>query len=308
MDPTEGEFYSCGLNGKYDSGQIRKFTNVCPQFDILWAELTIYDHIKMILDIKGLKNMPYREFAIELMDAVNLVESLDERISSLSGGMRRRVSIALATIGNPKVNFHLQKIFKTKIFHSKNFLNKNFKILIFDEPTTGLDPENRQDIWGFINKLKQKGRTIMLTTHILEEADILSDRICIMNYGRVRITGTSAELKRKVGAGFKLNIILKDYTQEKIDKITEFVTQTATSASLLDSSGGALLFVIPFTATSEITKLLKEYEGREDLEDLVDDLAVSNSTLEEVFIEVTKEDEDIVEEIDLIGKEDVDLD
>lgn len=103
LDPSEGDFFSCGLDGKYDSGEIRKLTNVCPQFDILWAELTIYDHIKMILDIKGLKNMDYRKFGIELMEAVNLVESLDERISSLSGGMRRRVSIALATIGNPKV-------------------------------------------------------------------------------------------------------------------------------------------------------------------------------------------------------------
>lgn len=83
--------------------------------------------------------------------------------------------------------------------------------MIFDEPTTGLDPENRHDIWAFINALKKAGRTILLTTHILEEADILSDRICIMNYGRVKITGTSSELKRKIGAGFKLNVILKEY-------------------------------------------------------------------------------------------------
>ena len=162
--------------------------------------------------------------------------------------------------------------------------------MIFDEPTTGLDPENRQDIWGFINKLKQKGRTILLTTHILEEADALSDRISIMNYGRVKVTGTSAELKRKIGAGFKLNIIMNDYTQEKVDKISNFVKEHAPSSNLLDFSGGALLFVIPFKATHEITKVLKEYEKREDLSSLVDDLAVSNSTLEEVFIEVTKGD------------------
>ena len=104
MNPTSGEFYSSGLDGKFDSAEIRKFTNVCPQFDILWAELTIYDHVKMICEIKGLKNIKHRDYAIELMTAVNLLESLDERISSLSGGMRRRVSIALATIGDPKVS------------------------------------------------------------------------------------------------------------------------------------------------------------------------------------------------------------
>jgi ABC-2 type transport system ATP-binding protein len=113
LDPTSGDFFSSGLDGKYESGEIRKITNVCPQFDILWAELTIYDHIKMICEIKGLKKMKYREFAIELMNSVNLVESLDERISSLSGGMRRRVSIALATIGDPKVKPTSPKIVLT---------------------------------------------------------------------------------------------------------------------------------------------------------------------------------------------------
>ena len=129
----------------------------------------------------------------------------------------------------------------------------------------------------------------MLTTHILEEADILSDRICIMNYGKVKITGTSSELKRKIGAGFKLNIILKDYNEDKVKTVQDFVGVHAPKANLLDSSGGALLFVIPFQETNQITKLLKQYELRKDISDLVDDLAVSNSTLEEVFIEVTKD-------------------
>ena len=122
-----------------------------------------------------------------------------------------------------------------------------------------------------------------------------------MNYGRVKVTGTSSELKRKIGAGFKLNIILKDYNDEKIKTISDFVKTNAPSSNLLDSSGGALLFVIPFSATDQITKLLKQYEIREDLSELVDDLAVSNSTLEEVFIEVTKDDADVepVEEEEL---------
>ena len=113
-----------------------------------------------------------------------------------------------------------------------------------------------------------------------------------MNYGKVKVTGTSSELKRKIGAGFKLNIILKDYNDEKINTISEFVKSHAPSSNLLDSSGGALLFVIPFSATDQITSLLKQYELRDDLSDLVDDLAVSNSTLEEVFIEVTKDESD----------------
>jgi len=87
------------------------------------------------------------QFATDLMKNVNLQDSLKTKIGLLSGGMRRRVSIALCTIGNPN-------------------------IIIFDEPTTGLDPENRRLIWKFMNSLKTKERSIMLTTHILEEAEI----------------------------------------------------------------------------------------------------------------------------------------
>ena len=104
LNPTSGEFYSSGLNGRYQSGKIRMITNVCPQFDILWDDLSIYDHINLICGIKGLKGINYRDFAYELMSAVNLGDSLDEKISNLSGGMKRRVSIAMATIGNPKVS------------------------------------------------------------------------------------------------------------------------------------------------------------------------------------------------------------
>ena len=201
-----------------------------------------------------------------MIELVNLSKSLDEKISSLSGGMQRRVSIALATIGDPK-------------------------ILIFDEPTTGLDPENRHDIWEFINNLKEDGRTILLTTHILEEADILSDRICIMSYGQVKITGTSSELKRKIGSGFKINIILKEMNEANLNRVKEFVNSSIPSAELYDTSGGALLFVVPFSSTQEVTGFLRKYEDDKDIRDFIDDLVVSNSTLEEVFMKVTEDDE-----------------
>lgn len=107
MRPTQGDFYSNGVDGTYESSAVRKFTNVCPQFDILWPELSIYDHILLICRIKGLKGSAYRKFAIELMGEVNLAKSVDEKIGNLSGGMRRRVSIALATIGDPRVSLSM---------------------------------------------------------------------------------------------------------------------------------------------------------------------------------------------------------
>jgi len=103
LKPTEGQFFSNNTDGMQKSDIIRTFTNVCPQFDILWPALTIYDHIRLIASIKGLSQINIRSYAVELMGKVNLSSSIDEKISSLSGGMRRRVSIALSTIGDPKV-------------------------------------------------------------------------------------------------------------------------------------------------------------------------------------------------------------
>lgn len=144
LEQTNGEFFSNGINSKLNRENIRTFTNVCPQFDILWGELTVKHHIEMVCKIKGISNSDIPSLAKTILSIVNLSHTLNDRISSLSGGMKRRISIALATIGNPR-------------------------ILIFDEPTTGLDPENRRIIWRFINKLKESNRTILLTTHLLEE-------------------------------------------------------------------------------------------------------------------------------------------
>ena len=146
LEPTRGTFFSNGLNAANDRETIRGFTNVCPQFDILWDELTVEDHIFMVGKIKGVSNSELKRLAEVILKIVNLPHVLKDKISSLSGGMKRRISIALATIGNPS-------------------------ILIFDEPTTGLDPENRRIIWKFINKLKESNRTILLTTHLLEEVE-----------------------------------------------------------------------------------------------------------------------------------------
>jgi ABC-type Na+ transport system ATPase subunit NatA len=144
LAPTKGSFFSNGLDADSHREDIRKMTNVCPQFDILWDEMSVFDHIKMVGQIKGVAHSDLEKLAKSVLAVVNLESTLNEKIGNLSGGMKRRVSIALATIGNPSV-------------------------LVFDEPTTGLDPENRRVIWRFINRMKESNRTILLTTHLLEE-------------------------------------------------------------------------------------------------------------------------------------------
>jgi ABC-type lipoprotein export system ATPase subunit len=99
LEPTKGSLWSWGVNREDDPSRIRNFTNVCPQFDILWAELTVRDHVKLIAWIKGIQDTDIDQFAETLLRNVNLENSLDTKIMFLSGGMRRRVSIALCTIG-----------------------------------------------------------------------------------------------------------------------------------------------------------------------------------------------------------------
>ena len=266
LNPTTGKFFSNGLDSETNQEEIRKVTNVCPQFDILWDELTAEEHIRMVGQIKGVSEADIQELAKAVLAIVNLESSLKEKIGNLSGGMKRRISIALATIGNPA-------------------------ILIFDEPTTGLDPENRRIIWKFINKLKENKRTILLTTHLLEEADILSDRISIMTRGQIKEIGTSSELKRRLGSGFKLNVVVKEASEDDQRVVEENVSAKIPQAKLLDNSAGSLFYSIPFKFTEEITKFLSDYEDNvDDIKSHIEDLTISNSTLEEVFMNVTNED------------------
>ena len=107
----------------------------------------------------------------------------DNRVSAMSGGMKRRLSIAIALLGNPK-------------------------ILLLDEPTTGLDPKNRREIWSVIKKMRQ-GRVLIMTTHAMDEAEALSDRIVVLAKGKVKYDGTPLAFKNRFGDGYRITVSLK---------------------------------------------------------------------------------------------------
>ena len=125
MKPTEGKLFSFGLSSQTQGNEIRKITNVCPQFDILWPELTVYDHAKLVCQLKGIQGGEIEGYAYELMTSVNLEDCMNVRIENLSGGMMRRVSIALATIGEPKVKNTSKTKFSLKKFKTLKIEKKN---------------------------------------------------------------------------------------------------------------------------------------------------------------------------------------
>jgi len=187
--------------------------------------------------------------------------------------MRRRVTIALSTVGNPE-------------------------LIVFDEPTTGLDPETRHHIWNFFNKIKHKGITIILSTHILEEADTLCGRIGIMNEGKLVAAATSTELKNRFGKGFRLNLNLKNCTEESNRSIVELIRSKMKEIELLDNlSGYVISFVAKVSLITELRDLLRfledtslQNEEESALLSNIENLSLSNSSLEEVFMELTSEE------------------
>jgi len=158
---------------------------------------------------------------------VNLFDVKKFPAKSFSGGMKRRLSMAIACVGNPRV-------------------------ILLDEPTTGMDPKNRRDIWVLIQKMK-KGRSVILTTHAMDEADILSDRIAVMSSGHLVCVGTSLYLKNNYGDGYRLSFILD---RQEVSKITDKLLKLMPSGNVLDSSGGSLVFGISHSKMDELEAFL----------------------------------------------------
>jgi len=147
----------------------------------------------MFSKIKGVPNEEIEETSVELLKQVGLDDVKDAQCGSYSGGMRRRLSVAISAIGNPKIIF-------------------------FDEPTTGMDPVSRHNVWQLMQQLK-KDKTIVLTTHAMEEADMLADRIAVVVDGRLKCVGTSLNLKNTYGDGFRVLLVCHDGCQQKIVKL-----------------------------------------------------------------------------------------
>ena len=162
---TSGETTICGYDLSTQMEKIHESLGVCPQFDILWPLLTVIEHLTFYLRLKGCDGEEVQDRASASAMAVELGYAADRLVSRISGGMKRRVSLAIALLAEPSVIF-------------------------LDEPTTGLDPETKRAMWSLID-IAKAGRSIVLTTHSMEEADALCGRIGIMAYGRLRCLGPS---------------------------------------------------------------------------------------------------------------------
>ena len=176
--PTQGTVYVNGYDIQTQTRLARANMSLCSQEDTVIPELTVNEHLHMVAGIKGIQDMESN--INRILESLAMIDSVHKRSRELSGGQKRRLCLAMALIGDPK-------------------------ILVLDEPTSGLDPNTKREIWDALITAK-RGRTILLSTHSMEEADALADRVGIMYAGSIRCYGSAMFLKRALGTGYQIRI------------------------------------------------------------------------------------------------------
>ncbi|GJP41806.1 hypothetical protein CLOM_g1449 [Closterium sp. NIES-68] len=292
----DGLIYGHSIRDPGSMASIRAIMGVCPQFDILWRCLTSQEHLFLFARIKGLLPSQIPKECAMLLEEVKLTNVTRMRTSGYSGGMKRRLSVAIALIGDPKIVF-------------------------LDEPTTGMDPVSRRHVWDIIERAK-RGRAIVLTTHSMEEADILGDRIAIMAKGRMRCIGTSIHLKNRFGAGFVVTVgVRRPARVTNAGAPADSAAETSSGSSPLsssvvspegtpgenveavkaffydrlgvqpvDESQGYVTFLVPRSKETMLTTFFRELKEKKRALGVVD-THLSLSTLEEVFLNIAKKAE-----------------
>ncbi|GAA1404346.1 daunorubicin resistance protein DrrA family ABC transporter ATP-binding protein [Catellatospora coxensis] len=173
LEPDGGSAVIAGADLRKEPGEVRRRIGYVAQGGSTWDESTGREELVLHARMYGIGKADAQRRAAEALDTFELSEYADRRCKTYSGGQRRRVDIALGIIHSPKVVF-------------------------LDEPTTGLDPQSRAHMWGEVRKLREMGMTVFLTTHYLDEADALCDRLAIMDHGQIVAEGTPADLKQEV--------------------------------------------------------------------------------------------------------------
>ncbi|KIZ04840.1 hypothetical protein MNEG_3122 [Monoraphidium neglectum] len=271
LPPSAGDalIYGESLCGEGGLDRVRSLMGVCPQFDVLWNELSGTEHLIIYGHIKGLRFSEVRREADALLEKVKLTYAARVRSGSYSGGMKRRLSVAMALLGDPK-------------------------IVYLDEPTTGMDPISRRYVWDIIQQAKA-GRAIVLTTHSMEEADILADRIAIMARGRLKAIGSSIRLKQKYGAGYTVAVSVQhraagdnspDALAARMEGVREYFLARL-GLLPFDEGRAHLQYLVPREHEARLGVVLVELEQRRGAMG-VSDVQLSLTSLEEVFLTISR--------------------
>jgi len=250
LKPTEGTASVCGYDILKQANMVRNVIGVVPQEYTADEDLTGYENVILCADLYGIPRETSKKRALELLELVELMAFKDKKVETYSGGMRRRLELACGLINRPQV-------------------------LFLDEPTLGLDVQTRAATWNYIKLLKKEfGMTLFMTTHYLEEADALCDRIAIIDHGKIVVSGSPEGLKNALG-GDIITLSIQENADisgliEKIDNVKKVKKQS--SMYWIKAENGEVTAPI-------IIEILKGYTVKR--------LSLTKPTLNEVYLDHT---------------------
>ncbi|KAF1431869.1 ATP-binding cassette sub-family A member 1, partial [Spheniscus magellanicus] len=290
LPPTSGTAYILGWDIRSDIDSIRKTMGMCPQHNVLFDILTVEEHIWFYGRLKGLSEEQVKAEMEQLIQDTGLPHKRREQTRNLSGGMQRKLSVAIAFVGGSRV-------------------------VILDEPTAGVDPYSRRSIWELLLKYR-KGRTIILSTHYMDEAELLGDRTAIISQGRLCCCGSPLFLKARLGTGYHLTLVKREQvgtggstgtvpgTTKKVApvpatgscprfpalpvppdvaQLSVLIQKLVPGSRLVEDIGHEVLFVLPYSGAKDgaFGDLFRELDAR--LGELgISSYGISDTTLEEV--------------------------
>ncbi|SDK27787.1 ABC-2 type transport system ATP-binding protein [Sediminibacillus albus] len=263
LQPDAGEALIFGHDLNSETEEIKSRISLTGQYASIDEDLTGIENLVLIARLMGYPRRQAKNRAYELLSAFNLEDASKRQVKNYSGGMRRRIDIAASIVVTPD-------------------------LLFLDEPTTGLDPRSRNQVWDIIRTLVSAGTTVLLTTQYLEEADQLADRIAVINQGKIIAEGTSSELKSSVGTG-TLNVTLVD-PQEREKAIDVLASKLAVSIHPASDPASLTAQVAdPSLGAEALGELAKENID-------VSTFSLGQPSLDEVFLTLTGQPMDEKEE------------
>eukprot|EP00931_Biecheleriopsis_adriatica_P084220 TRINITY_DN5797_c0_g1_i2.p1 TRINITY_DN5797_c0_g1~~TRINITY_DN5797_c0_g1_i2.p1 ORF type:complete len:1395 (+),score=291.85 TRINITY_DN5797_c0_g1_i2:23-4207(+) len=280
---TSGEASVNGCDVRCDIEGARRQMSICPQDNPLYDVFTVRQHLVFFASLRGVSQDMVSDRIFEVISSLGMPEKIDDLCTSLSGGQKRRLWVATALLGETPLVF-------------------------LDEPTSGMDPSSRRELWNLLLQMKVSGRSVLFTTHYLEEADVLADRKAVLARGRVQACGTSRDLKLQFGLGYHLQVFFDDGIPSSEDarslmELVKHYIASATEAYSSASPGGSapatrgtssanshaaaeaapVCFTLPFQEVAHFGPLLLALdEQKEALH--IKTYNISMTTLEEVFM------------------------
>uniref|UniRef100_A0A8C1P7A8 Cholesterol transporter ABCA5 n=1 Tax=Cyprinus carpio TaxID=7962 RepID=A0A8C1P7A8_CYPCA len=261
--PTEGTatIYGSPVAEIAEGAEMKQLVGICPQFNIIFDVLTVEEHLRIFAAIKGILPSDIDSEVRKVLRDLDLEKIMDAQAKNLSGGQKRKLSVGIAILGDPK-------------------------ILLLDEPTAGMDPVSRHQVWSLL-KSRRAGRVTVLSTHYMDEADILADRKAVISQGQLKCVGSSLYLKTKCGVGYHLRMSVTEGCE--VENITSLVKQHVPKAQLSRKQEAELTFTLPFESMDTFPGLFAELDCRPDLG--IINYGVSMTTLEDVFLRLEAEAE-----------------